>query len=156
MSSLYGKEKPEGLENMGTAWHEQEIQGLLDEIKRDLSINDIAKAHKRTNGGIRSRLRIIAYDKYKASMPINDIVTLTRLSKDDIIDTINRREYAEQKKGDKSKTQETLLIARESDVLSKNLKPKSELSELHEILKTLKSLEVRVAEYIKERSIFDE
>ena len=156
MSTFYGKQKPEGLENMGTAWYEQEIQGLLDEIKQGLSVDNIAKAHKRTNGGIRSRLRIIAYDKYKANMAINDIVTLTRLSKDDIIDTINRREYAQEKKAEKSKKQETLVIASESDVLSKNLKPKTELSELHEILKTLKSLEARVAEYIKERSIFDE
>jgi len=38
----------------------------------------------------------------------------------------------------------------------KTLQPKAELSELQEILKTLKSLEVRVTEYIRERSIFDE
>jgi len=153
---VYAKQKPEGLENMGTPWREPEVSALLKEIKDGITIQHIAKSHKRTEGGIRSRLREIAYDKYKDKMSINDIVELTRLSKDDVIDVINRREYADEKKAEKSKKPSPVVVAKESEVLSKILQPKPELSELQEILKTLKSLEVRVTEYIRERSIFDE
>jgi hypothetical protein len=153
---IYAKERPEGLENMGKPWREPEVSTLLKEIKDGITIQEIAKSHKRTEGGIRSRLREIAYDKYKDKMSINDIVELTRLSKDDVIDVINRREYADDKKAEKSKKPPAVVVAKESEVLSKTLQPKAELSELQEILKTLKSLEVRVTEYIRERSIFDE
>lgn len=141
---------------MGTPWREPEVSTLLKEIKDGIRIQEIAKSHKRTEGGIRSRLREIAYDKYKEQMSINDIMELTRLSKDDVIDTITRREYADEKKAEKSKKPSPVVIAKEAEVLSKTLEPKSEKSELQEILKTLKSLEERVAEYIRERSIFDE
>lgn len=156
MSTHRDKQKPEGLENMGTPWREPEVSTLLKEIKDGIRIQEIAKSHKRTEGGIRSRLREIAYDKYKEQMSINDIMELTRLSKDDVIDTITRREYADEKKAEKSKKPPPVVIAKEAEVLSKTLEPKSEKSELQEILKTLKSLEERVAEYIRERSIFDE
>ena len=156
MSTHRGKQKPEGLENMGTPWREPEVSTLLKEIKDGIRIQEIAKSHKRTEGGIRSRLREIAYDKYKEQMSINDIMELTRLSKDDVIDTITRREYADEKKAEKSKKPSPVVIAKEAEVLSKTLEPKTEKSELQEILKTLKSLEERVAEYIRERSIFDE
>ena len=156
MSTHRGKQKPEGLENMGTPWREPEVSTLLKEIKDGIRIQEIAKSHKRTEGGIRSRLREIAYDKYKEQMSINDIMELTRLSKDDVIDTITRREYADEKKAEKSKKPPPVVIAKEAEVLSKTLEPKTEKSELQEILKTLKSLEERVAEYIRERSIFDE
>lgn len=156
MSTHRGKQKPEGLENMGTPWREPEVSTLLKEIKDGIRIQEIAKSHKRTEGGIRSRLREIAYDKYKEQMSINDIMELTRLSKDDVIDTITRREYADEKKAEKSKKPSPVVIAKEAEVLSKTLELKTEKSELQEILKTLKSLEERVAEYIRERSIFDE
>ena len=153
---IYAKERPEGLENMGKPWREPEVTALLKEIKDGITIQEIAKSHKRTEGGIRSRLREIAYDKYKEQMSINDIMELTRLSKDDVIDTITRREYADEKKAEKSKKPSPVVIAKEAEVLSKTLEPKTEKSELQEILKTLKSLEERVTEYIRERSIFDE
>lgn len=141
---------------MGTPWREPENQQLLKEIKDSNSFEDIAKAHKRTEGGIVSRLCAIAYDKYKEEMSINDIVTLTRLSKNQVIESINRREYAEGKKAERGKTQTKLTFREEPEISTKVLHPKNEVSELQEILKTLKSLEVRVSEYIKERAIFDE
>ena len=151
-----GEINSEGLENRGAPWRDSEVQQLLKEIKDNISFEDIAKAHKRTESGIRSRLRVIAYDKYKENMSINNIVALTRLPKDDVIDSINKREYAEGKKAERGKTQTKLTFREEPQVLAKVLHPKNEVSELQEILKTLKSLEVRVTEYIKERAIFDD
>jgi hypothetical protein len=153
---IYAKERPEGLENMGKPWREPEVTTLLKEIKDGITIQEIAKSHKRTNGGIISRLCTIAYSKYKGQMSITDIMELTRLSKDQVIEAINKHEYADDKKAEKSKKPSPVVIAKEVEVLSKTLEPKTEKSELQEILKTLKSLEARVTEYIRERSIFDE
>jgi hypothetical protein len=148
------KSKPEGFENMGCPWGNAELIQLLKEVKDKIPYEDMAKAHKRTVGGITSRLRQLAYDYYTEEKSIDEIMVITGLSKDDIVDTITRREYTEnkraEKRAEKEKKVEKVLV------MAQKLTPKPELSELQEILKTLKSLEARVAEYIKERSIFDE
>jgi hypothetical protein len=156
------KSKPEGFENMGTAWGNTELIQLLKEVKDKIPYEDMAKAHKRTVGGITSRLRQLAYDYYTEEKSINEIMVITGLSKDDILDAIIKRENSDNKRAakrvEKEKAINKIILVKESDVLAPNIvkTPKSELSELQEILKTLKSLEARVAEYIKERSIFDE
>ena len=153
------KEKPEGLENMGRPWNTFEEKQLLKEIKDGTDIDTIAKAHKRTRGGVTSHIYVIAYEYHKNGTSINEIMTLTGLSKDDIVDAISRRDYKELKKEEKAantKKNASIEIKNETEVLTKNLHPKNEVTELHEILKVLKALELRVSEYIKERSIFDE
>jgi len=142
--SYYGKPVPEGCENMGKPWKSEEQQQLLKGIQDKIQMEDIAKAHKRTIGGIRSRLREIAVTYYlKESKPINEICVLTGLSKDDVIDGIIRREYTDELKANKKpKAQAT--------------KSKSESSELQEILVLLNTIEKRVSDYIKEKSLFDE
>ena len=156
------KTKPEGFENMGCPWETAELLQLLKEVKDKIPYEDMAKAHKRTVGGITSRLRQLAYDYYTEEKSIDEIMVITGLSKDDVVDTVTRREYTENKRAEKRAEKEKAInkniLVKESDVLAPNpvKAPKSELSELQEILKTLKSLEARVAEYIKERSIFDE
>lgn len=153
------KEKPEGLENMGCPWNKSEDEQVLKEIKDGIDINSIAKAHKRTRGGITSRLRVIACEYYKNGTTINEIMALTGLSKGDIVDAISRRDYSDLKKEEKAantKKTASIEVKNETEVLTKNLHPKNEVTELHEILKVLKALELRVTEYIKERSIFDE
>ena len=156
------KTKPEGFENMGSPWETAELLQLLKEVKEKIPYQDMAKAHKRTVGGITSRLRQLAYDYYTEEKPISEIMVITGLSKEDVVDAITRREYNENKKAEKRAEKEKAInkniLVKESDVLAPNviITPKSELSELQDILKTLKSLEARVVEYIKERSIFDE
>jgi hypothetical protein len=156
--TFYGRSKPAGLENMGTPWREPELLQLLKEIKDKMPYDDIAKLHKRTTGGITSRLRQLAYDYYTEEKSISEIMVITGLSKDDVIDAITRREYAENKKAEKRVEKGKNILVKESHILATTavITHKSELSELQEIMKTLKSLEARVAEYIKERSIFDE
>lgn len=150
------KTKPEGFENMGSPWETAELLQLLKEVKEKIPYQDMAKAHKRTVGGITSRLRQLAYDYYTEEKPINEIMVITGLSKEDVVDAITRKEYNENKKAEKRAEKEK-MIEKVSITSPTPVKTSiSELSELQEILKTLKSLEARVAEYIKERSIFDE
>jgi len=49
------KENPD-TENVGKKWTEEEITTLLNEVKENMSINDIALSHKRTVGSINSKL----------------------------------------------------------------------------------------------------
>lgn len=158
----YGRPLVQGLENMGKAWKDDELLQLLKEIKDKMPQPDIAKAHKRTVGGIVSRLRSLASDYYiNDSKPINEIMVITGLPKDDIIDAINRREYRDELKAEKIKNTKTRSKVAKSiieDVLSKTLKPtvKTESSELQEIIVLLKLIEKRVSTYIQEKSIFSE
>ena len=161
MATFYGKPVPEGLENMGKPWKELEISQLLNEIKEKKQIHEIAKLHKRTAGGITSRLREIAAEYFiKDSIPVSEIMLLTGLDKDDIIDAISKREYKDELRAKnieakkKAKLEHSKTI--EEYVLSPSVPKKSESSELKEILSILKNVEKRISEYIKEKSIFDE
>ena len=92
------------LENMGKAWKDEELLQLLKEVKSQMTKQDIAAAHKRTVGGITSRLKSLATDYYlNDSKSINEIMVITGLPKDDIIDAINRREYRDELKAKKAK-----------------------------------------------------
>jgi len=146
--SFYGKPLAPGLENMGKGWKDEELLQLLKEVQEKMPQQDIAKAHKRTVGGIVSRLRSLAADYYiNDSKPINEIMVITGLPKDDIIDAINRREYRDELKTEKKSKVATRIV--EPTV-------KTESSELQEILVVLKSIEKRVSTYIQEKSIFSE
>jgi hypothetical protein len=138
----YGKPVPAGQENMGKAWKQDEISQLLSEIKEKKSTKEIATAHKRTEGGVTSRLRSLAAEYHIThSKPINEIMILTGLSKEDVIDAIAKKEYKDDIK---------------KNNIKKDSPKKNEGSELEEILKLLKTIEKRVSDYIKEKSIFDE
>lgn len=52
-------------DNCGKIWYQQEEQKLLDLIKHNKTLDEIALEHKRTAGGIRSRLCVIARKLYK-------------------------------------------------------------------------------------------
>lgn len=154
--SFYQRQTPmtPGLENMGKAWKDEELLQLLKEVKSQMTKQDIATAHKRTVGGIISRLKSLAADYYlNDSKPINEIMVITGLPKDVIIDAISKKEYRDELKDKKAKENKVS----EEDILSKTLKTKpNESSELQEILILLKSIEARVEKYVKEKSIFDE
>ena len=159
MSTFYGRLNPEAYTNTGKKWSGDEINNLLNEIK-EKTIEDISKIHKRTVGGIRSRLKVIAASKFiDESKSIPEIMAITKLSKEEIIDAINKREYYDEQKKNKIQIIEKEIlsptITTQSNIKD-YLKYKTEKSELQEILVALKTIEKRVADYIKERSIFDE
>jgi len=54
------KENPT-TENIGKRWSEDEINTLLDEVKNNVSIDDIALNHKRTAGSVNSKLLNIGH-----------------------------------------------------------------------------------------------
>ncbi len=73
------KENPD-TENIGTKWTEDEINNLLNEIKENISFNDIALKHKRTLGSIKGKLYNIAehYINQK-KMNVNDVSKIVNI-----------------------------------------------------------------------------
>ncbi len=80
---------------MGKKWDDEEDIKLLTSIQENKSIADIAAEHERTIGGINSRRKGLAADYwFNDKMPIEEIMTITGLSKEEIEDTIQRRTIA--------------------------------------------------------------
>ena len=146
-----GRAAPEGLTNMGKPWSQEELNQLLQEIKEKKSIIDIATLHKRTQGGINSRLRETA-----AILHLNDnktiveCIEITGLDKSDVIDAISRREYnimmkakkAEAKEKDKEQAlSKHVDITSERNIISKHVDPLHELRlEVNELKKDVKEI----------------
>ena len=93
----------EACSNMGKPWKQEELGQLLNEIKEKKSFQDIALLHKRTVGGVTSRLREIAarlhLDEDKS---VQECIEITGLDKETVVDAISRREFKESVK-DKNK-----------------------------------------------------
>lgn len=78
----------------GNPWSEDEIQKLLQAVKKKQTHVQIAVAHQRTQGGISSKLRGLAADYYfNDNHPIEDIMRFTGLDTETITDAISRRQY---------------------------------------------------------------
>jgi hypothetical protein len=106
--SFMGRPAPEGITNMGKPWKQEEIVQLLQEVKEKKSVVDIAALHKRTQGGIISRLRETAAILHlNENKTIPECIEITGLDKLDIIDAISRREYNIMMKAKKAETKET-------------------------------------------------
>lgn len=77
--------------NMGSKWTDIEEQALLDNIKNNLEIEEIAKKHSRTQGAINARLEVIAIRLYNENMfDIEHIKDLTRLNERTIKEAIDK------------------------------------------------------------------
>ena len=78
----------------GQPWLDDEIQNLLQAVRKKESIEQIAQKHDRTPGGIRSRLRELAADYYfNDNRPIEEIMRFTGLDSETITDAISKRQW---------------------------------------------------------------
>jgi hypothetical protein len=84
-------------QRLGAPWDDAECKQLLNSIKNNKTINEIATEHGRTVGGIQARLRHLAVEYYNKDYDIDDIEELTGLSKEDIADTIARHTAAKER-----------------------------------------------------------
>ena len=85
-------------ESMGKKWTPEEIKQLLSHIQSGVTIEIIAGNHKRSEGGIRSKLRGIAYDMYCKDLPMEEITMKTGVSSADVMDTVYRKNNLMEKK----------------------------------------------------------
>lgn len=75
--------------NLGKKWTEAEETQLVVELQC-MDINTIATIHNRTVGGIHSRIKEIAYKLHRNNVPIEEIITKTKLNKQQISEAIAR------------------------------------------------------------------
>lgn len=73
------RENPETA-NAGSKWSEDEINNLLYEIKNNISLDEIAKNHKRTPSSITGKLYSIAIKLLEKNMDINEVSKVVNLS----------------------------------------------------------------------------
>ena len=86
------KDQPE-TSAVGSKWTEDEEKLLIKSISEDKLIDDIAKEHKRTSGGIRSRLRVIAVRMIETEgKTIEEVSTILRMTPEEIEDAKTKRE----------------------------------------------------------------
>jgi len=116
--------------NMGSKWTDIEEQALLDNIKKNLEIEEIAKKHSRTQGAINARLEVIAIRLYNQNMfDMEHIQDLTRLNEKTIREAI-----------DKNKNKPIYEI-KNNDVEILNLK--EEIKELKASIKNIMDIDYR-------------
>jgi hypothetical protein len=78
----------------GNPWSEDEIQKLLQAVKKKETHVQIAVSHQRTQGSIRAKLRGLAADYYfNDNRPIEDIMRFTGLDNETITDAISKRQW---------------------------------------------------------------
>jgi len=78
--------------NMGQLWTEKEELLLLDELQQNNNIMKIAENHRRTPGGITSRIRYIAYKMYVKNIPMEEIIKKTKLDHIELNEVIEKQE----------------------------------------------------------------
>ena len=94
--TIHGLDASKYPSRMGQSWKDEEIQKLLRNIQKKKTMEEIAKEHQRTIGGIYSRIREIAADyHFNDNRPIDEIQKYTRLTKEEIEDAIKRRKFNE-------------------------------------------------------------
>jgi len=93
-NTMFGLDISHYPSRMGKAWDEEEVIKLLKSIQKKKSIKEIAVVHQRTEGGIACKLRGLAADYYiYDKKTIDEIQKYTGLSKEDIVEAIQRKEY---------------------------------------------------------------
>lgn len=123
----------EYISNKGKKWNNQEEKILLEELNKNMDIKLIAEIHKRTIGGIKSRLREIAYNLYIKNISIEEIISKTKLDKNEILKTIKRRQ---------NKTKTLFKIESEIYEIKNDIKElKITINELLEMMKALYEFE---------------
>ena len=123
--------------NTGQKWTDEEETLLLEELSKNNDIQEIAHSHNRTIGGINARRREIAYKLYCNNNSIEEIILKTQLDKDQIIETIKRRNNP---KKCKSVTEITKHFSIESEIdeMKKDIKElKNTIQELVEMIKAV-------------------
>jgi hypothetical protein len=117
----------------GQPWADDEIQKLLQAIKRKDTLEQIAESHQRSTGGVRGRLRQLAADYYfNDNRSIEQIMIFTGLDKATIVDVISRRE-----RGLDSKKEKISIVPSAVEVKKEGRPMITLLTEIRDIMKEM-------------------
>lgn len=130
--------------NMGQKWTDEEENTLLQELDKNINIEIIAQTHNRTIGGIRGRQRTIAYNMYVKKVSIEEITRKTKLDKEQIMETITRKENPQKKV---KITQEPKIEPKKVSLENEIIEMRSEIKELKNTIKELVEMMKAVYEF---------
>lgn len=130
--------------NMGQKWTDEEENTLLQELDKNINIEIIAQTHNRTIGGIRGRQRTIAYNMYVKKASIEEIIIKTKLNKEQIMETITRKENPQKKV---KITQEPKIEPKKVSLENEIIEMRSEIKELKNTIKELVEMMKAVYEF---------
>jgi len=130
--------------NMGQKWTDEEENTLLQELDKNINIEIIAQTHNRTIGGIRGRQRTIAYNMYVKNVSIEEIIRKTKLDKEQIMETITRKENQQRKV---KITQEPKIEPKKVSLENEIIEMRSEIKELKNTIKELVEMMKAVYEF---------
>jgi hypothetical protein len=123
-------------DNIGAKWTEEEDKTLIEEIADNIDFDIIANNHKRTIGGINARRREIAYRLHLEYDSMEEIIKKTRLPKEEITATIERKtNYAERKQ----ERYESKINKKETNIRETNIREIIDISEIKSELTTMRS-----------------
>jgi hypothetical protein len=96
---MHGLDPSKYPSRMGQPWNEEEIVKLLTSIQKKKSIEEMAKEHGRTEGGINAYIRKLAVDYHlNDKRPMEEIQRFTGLTKEQIEEAIKKHEFKAAKK----------------------------------------------------------
>jgi hypothetical protein len=131
--------------NMGSKWTTTEEQTLLDNLKNDLDIEDIAKKHSRTTGAINARREMIALRLYNENkFAIDKIEVITKLNEKTILEAIDRKN--KKYKNDMNCSYNVNMSSDNIDIINLQIDLKKcyeEIKELKENVKNIMELDSR-------------
>jgi hypothetical protein len=130
--------------NMGQKWTDEEENTLLQELDKNINIEIIAQTHNRNIGGIRGRQRTIAYNMYVKKVSIEEIIRKTKLDKEQIMETITRKENPQKKV---KITQEPKIEPKKVSLENEIIEMRSEIKELKNTIKELVEMMKAVYEF---------
>ena len=92
----------------GQRWTIEGEAQLLDELSKDISIQNIAKNHNRTYGGIKSRILEIACKMVNNDIAMEKIIQVTKLHESHINEAIEKKKYYQQKTQENKQVKENI------------------------------------------------
>ena len=105
----------------GFIWTDDEESQLLAEIKRDISYDDICTNHKRTIGGIKSRLKMIAVRMYYEKKEMKEIMQTTRLNEFQVTEALEKYKQKMKQSFETKKSEGSNDVVIKNDTMVKEL-----------------------------------
>jgi hypothetical protein len=126
--------------SIGNKWTKKEESQLLSEINKNIDYDNIAKIHNRNVNGIAARVRHIAYEMYKNNISIDEIMRITKLSKDQVDDVIKRRQIKGNEITSTYKESNTIERPTKYNIMNEIITLKSDIEHIKKDVRELLSL----------------
>ena len=140
--------------NFCQKWTNEEENIMLEELNKNLDIDTIAQNHSRTVGGIRARVRQLAYEMYLKNISLEEISEKTKLNETSIKEVIdfrqkcNKNKKTEKVKNDKKTTDNILISIKQNDYNELKTELTQVNTELTDIKKEIKDMKSSISELI--------